>query len=214
MRTSTLGHNRSQRTVVILLGIGIAALVLVTGFLSVRAGQAGAAPAVTGNSSIYARIIDVNNNPIHGDVRARGFENQIQIDSTNLGVTTTVQIGSAGTGEGAGKAQQSPITFTAPAGSDSPSLFLALARGAPLRSATFSFVRSSGAGTIVYQSYTLTECLLSSFQQATHTPQGPEDTFQMECVKWKYSFQPIGANGLPSGGPIIATWDFSQNKPF
>jgi type VI protein secretion system component Hcp len=205
MRARGFTGRRSRQVAVSVFGLGALVGLLGVGLLWARAGQASAAPAAPGGrASIYAKLVDGAGNPIHGDVLVAPYAGQIQVDSTNLGVTITTTVG-GGTGSGGGRPVPAPFSFMAPAGSDSPVLLHSLLTSDALRSATFTFVRPGVDGVqYVYQTYTFTTCIVSSFQQATQVPQDAEDTVQLRCEKWAYAFR-------PPNGPSTS-WDFVTNS--
>jgi type VI secretion system secreted protein Hcp len=177
--------------VVLTLLLGV---VLIPGH-SARA--AANAPAAT-TLEIFATI-----DTITGDSTAKGFEKQIEVQSFSF-----AGMNSAPTG--AGKSIASPITFTAAAGTDSPLLLKALAQHTVLKTAVFKFVHTGGESPFVFQTYSLSNCLIVGFHQ-TAPVNGVVDEVQLAFAKVTYTVTQQKPDGSP-GTTTTVTWDIKANK--
>ena len=166
---------------------------------------------------------------IKGESTDHKHKGEIDIMSFSFGMS---QIGTShtGSGGGSGKVTFQDLHITKRVDSSSPLLFLNCANGQHIKEANL-VVRKAGGDQMEYMKWKLTDVLVSSYQPAgatTHSGAaaataggasvgGYSDEIPLEQIslnysKIEFSYQPQGADGKPSGGPVMAGWDVKANK--
>jgi type VI secretion system secreted protein Hcp len=189
-----------------MVGSVLLTLLLAVIFIPGQGAKASAnLPAAT-SLEIFAKI-----DTIPGDSTNAKFVHQIPVESFSFASGNSARAGAgASLGGGAGKVMASPITFTAAAGSDSPLLLKAVAKGTHLTTAVFSFVHSAGDSSAVFQTYTLGDCSILSFHQTAQQGGVVDDEVQISFTKVTYTFTPQNPDGS-LGSPSSVTWDLKTN---
>jgi len=122
---------------------------------------------------------------------------------SNLGTTT------AGGGGSPGKVNIQDFNFTTKLSKASPQLIMACATGQHIKSAKL-FVRKQGSDTLDYYVITLSDCLVSSFQQGgtTSGAAGGLDAAPTEQISLNYNsiaVQHTADDGAVTGGTAVRT---------
>ena len=148
---------------------------------------------------------------IPGESRDDKHKGEIEILSFSWGVSQ-FSGGASGGGGGAGKADFQDFSFALPVSKASPKLFLACASGQHLAEATLT-VRKAGAEQVEFLSYTLSDCLVSSYQEgaAAGADDLPLDSFSLNFAKIEVSYKEQNEKG-GLGAETRAGWDLKQNK--
>ncbi len=120
---------------------------------------------------------------IKGNVTAKGFEKQIEVDSVSLRTNRTVSMESGNlSNRETAKPTLRAITLIKKADSSVAALFKEVVTGASGQEATLTFVRTGKDGLQAYMSYVLTNCIVSNYAIAA---EGDEDP--LECISLSYS---------------------------
>lgn len=170
---------------------------------------------------------------IEGESQDAKHKNEIDIESFSWGETNS---GSAahGGGAGAGKVSAQDFRFVMRFNKASPKLFLATASGEHLKQAILT-ARKAGKEQADFLKWTLTDCLVTSYQTGANTvavtesvggtgepsPEvtagrnagsgEPVDEFSLDFARLEVSFTTQNADGRP-GAVETAGWNFSANK--
>jgi type VI secretion system secreted protein Hcp len=170
---------------------------------------------------------------IDGESQDARHPNEIEIESFSWGATNS---GNAahGSGGGAGKVSPQDFHFVARFSKASPKLFLATASGQHFQKAILT-VRKAGTEQADFLTWTLTDCLVTSYETGGNTiavtestggkeepsPEVtaarnanagvPTDEFILDFAKLEVSYQVQNADGRP-GDAEKAGWDFSTNR--
>lgn len=112
-------------------------------------------------------------------------------------------------GTGTGKASFSDLNFTCPVNKASSELFLACASGTHIKSANI-FVRRAGGNSQDYYILTLTDIVVTSFQQGgprndatSNSPPTESYSFTYSKIEWNYT--------AADGSAQKAGWDLKAN---
>ena len=152
------------------------------------------------SAEVYLKVDGVD-----GEATAKGFENQIVLDSFSLGANNPTSIG-AGTGAGAGKVNLSNFTVTKRTDASSVPLFLACCKGNHFAGAEVTVRKAGGAQTefIKYKFDTI-------FVEDISWAGGMGDDVPIESLSLAFgavemTYTPQKADGS-MGSPIVAKWD-------
>lgn len=149
---------------------------------------------------------------IDGESQDDKHKNEIHILSHSHGALNSGTAGIGG-GLGAGKVQMQDFHFTAYNGKHSPKLWLACSNGQHIKKIVFSG-RKAGTSPMDYVVWTLTDCLVSSFQTggSGHGDVLPTDQFSINFTQAEYAYSEQKSDG--SKGPTTKTgWNVATNKP-
>jgi type VI secretion system secreted protein Hcp len=149
---------------------------------------------------------------IPGESADAKHKGEIDIDSWGWGATQdgTMRYGGGG---GAGKVAMQDMHFTSRHCKASPKLMFACANGEHLKKAVLT-CRKAGKDQQEYLLFTLSDCLVSSFQtggNASSDSVVPMDQFSLNFAKIEHEYKPQKADGTLDG-PIKHGWDLKQNK--
>ncbi len=169
---------------------------------------------------------------IPGESTDDKHKGEIDIESFSWGLSHSGSAAHGGGGLGAGKATFQDFHFTAPLSKASPLLFLACASGTHMKEAVLT-ARKAGDKQQDFYRVTLTECLVSSFEQGAggaappepELPPGPAqpsaavssggdrpiDQFSLNFVQIKLEYRPQNPDGS-LGGAISAGWDVKKGS--
>jgi type VI secretion system secreted protein Hcp len=154
----------------------------------------------------YLKMADIK-----GESVAKGYEDQIEIDSITWGLSQSGTTHSA-TGSGAGKVNMGDISLTHKVDKSSPNLFLACAKGTHIAEATLTVCKAGGTK-LPYVTITLTNLIVSSVTWGgTRSDDLLSETFTLNFGKVKYSYQPQDNKGAKAGGSIDATYDVAKGQ--
>ena len=146
---------------------------------------------------------------IDGESAAKNHTNEIDLLSFSWGED---QVGTAGTGKGAGmgKVQMQNFAITKFVDKASPSLFLYCANGKHIPEVTLSCQRAGGSQE-VYLKVEMKEVIVSSYHtNGSNTEMLPTEAVTFNFAKIAFSYWPQEATGA-SGGVIKKGWDLQQN---
>lgn len=150
---------------------------------------------------------------VEGESKDDRHKNEIDIESFSFGVSNSASaIGRGGGGGGAGKATFQDLHFTASISKASPVLMLACATGQHIKEAKLT-CRKSGEGQLDFYVITLSDCLVSSFQQSGAETGGalPLDDFTLDFARIVLEYKSPPADGT-AGSVVRAGWDLAQAK--
>lgn len=161
--------------------------------------------ASTANAdSIYMQVSDIK-----GESKVRGYENWIELNGFSFSVSKVVS--SKG---GAGKATFNDIKIQKYMDLSSTALISNAATGKTIKTVVIDVVRDTGEDDYVVTKYTLSDVLVSSFNQAHST--GEDSETGVEEITLNYSkivvtYTPVQANGKP-GAQTKFSWDIAANR--
>jgi len=161
------------------------------------------------NSFAASDPIYMNFPGIQGDTVAKGFENQIQLDSFQWGVERAISSPSGGTRE-ASAPHVSEITFTKLMDKASPLLLQSSLVGQAVGPVTITFVKDTGIGPIRYAEYTLDNVLISGYSVSSGGD-NPTESLSLSFTKITFKFTPTNPDGSP-GTSIQTTYDLALGK--
>jgi len=149
---------------------------------------------------------------VEGEAHDDKHKNEIEIQSSSLGVSNTGTFAAAG-GGGSKHATFQDVHFTKYVDKSSPKLLLACATGQHIKKAEITF-RKAGQkeGQVEYLKYTLSDVLVSSFQESDHS--GGDlalDQFSLNYAKIEVDYKEQKADGS-LGGSIKAGYDLKAAK--
>jgi type VI secretion system secreted protein Hcp len=147
---------------------------------------------------------------IDGESTDAKHKGEIEIESFSWGASNP---GSAahGGGGGSGKVSMQDFHFTTRVSRASPQLFLACASGEHIRSALFT-VRKAGAEQAEFLKVTMSDLLISSWQQAGASGDAdvPTDQVSINFSKISMEYRMQDAKGA-LGDAVSAGWDVGKN---
>jgi type VI secretion system secreted protein Hcp len=116
-----------------------------------------------------------------------------------------------GSGGGAGKVSMQDFSFSMRNGKASPNIMLACASGKHIKSAVLT-CRKAGGEQEEYLTFTLSDCLISSFQTGgSGGGDVPIESVSLNFAKVEMQYKPQDAAG--SLGSLVKTgWDLKTNK--
>ena len=130
---------------------------------------------------------------IDGESQDSSHSGEIEISSYSLGVSQQGTMGS-GMGGGAGKARFSDLHVTKRLDKASPNLFVACATGKHIDSALLT-VRKAGGDQVEYLKVTMTDCIVSSYQESGAEGAIPLESVSFNFAKVKFEYSPQNADG-------------------
>ena len=131
------------------------------------------------NADYYLQI-----DTIKGESEAKGFEEQMQIQSWSFGATNSGSSG-VGTGAGTGKVSLQDFHFVIQNGKASVQLFLACCQGNHIPKAVLSCRKTGGNGTpYTYYTVTFQDLVISSFQTGGSDGSG---ALPMESISFNFT---------------------------
>jgi type VI secretion system secreted protein Hcp len=156
-------------------------------------------------SDIFIKIGDIK-----GESEDAAHKGEIKVLSWSWGST---QVGTAGTGGGAGsgRVQVEDLVFTKAADSSSPVLLGMCNSGKHVDSAVLT-VRKAGGNPLEYIKITMKDCAVTRHTHGCETDaEQHTETVNVNFRHVKYEYTPQKADG--SGGAVITTeWDIAANK--
>ncbi|MDQ6812550.1 MAG: type VI secretion system tube protein Hcp [Bacteroidota bacterium] len=170
--------------------------------------------------AVYMRMLDYSNNNIYNSgvafpsdpkaypTNTRNLHaDEVAISTYSDGDEQTLNIGSQGTGSGAGKVAFNPLSFSKTPDAQSPKFFEMMASGTPYKFVEFSFYKTAGTGSeVLTYKIRLGLVAFSAIQRASAACSGncPDivENFAMQYGgKYivYYSQKPDGSPGTPVG---------------
>lgn len=148
---------------------------------------------------------------IDGESTDDSHAGEIEISSFSWGVTNSGTFGSGG-GGGAGKCSFQDLHFTAVVSKASPNLMAACATGEHIESAVIT-LRKAGGDQEEYETITLTDVLVSSYQQggSDGSDARPIDQFSLNFGVIDFSYSPQKPDGSLDSA-VEAGYDVTKNK--
>ena len=171
---------------------------------------------------------------IDGESTDDKHKGEIEIESFSWGATNNASAAHGGSGGGAGKVSVQDFHFVMHFNKASPKLFLGAASGKHFQKAILT-VRKAGERPLDFLTWTLSDCLVSSYQTGGTSIAVPEsvagaeepspevaavrnakaplpvDEFSLDFAKLEVSYQTQNADG-GLGTPETAGWDFRSQK--
>ncbi len=147
---------------------------------------------------------------IKGESLDKAHKDEIEVLSYSWGESNPVAPG--GGGGGAGKVVMQDFNFVMHVNQASPQLLLACASGTHIKNAILA-VRRGGASPFEFLKWTLTDVLVSSYQEAgTHGDAPPTDQVSLRFGKIEVEYKTQRANGA-AGAPVKSGWNVLTNMP-
>ena len=164
--------------------------------------------ASTANAdSIYMQVSDIK-----GESKVRGYENWIELNGFSFSVSKVVS--SKGGGGGAGKATFNDIKIQKYMDLSSTALISNAATGKTIKTVVIDEVRDTGEEDYVATKYTLTDVMVSSFNQNHATGEDSEtgvEEITLNYAKITVDYNAVLANGKP-GSKTKFSWDVAANR--
>ena len=150
---------------------------------------------------------------IDGESADSKHKNEIDIESFSWGASNTGAAG-AGSGGGSGRVSMQDFSFVMRVNKASPKLFLACASGEHIKSALLT-VRKAGSGQAEFFKVTMSDLLVSSWQQGASGADAdvPMDQVSLNFSKVKVEYRMQDAKG-GFGEAVSAGWDVRKNAKF
>lgn len=150
---------------------------------------------------------------IEGESRDEQHKGEIELDSWSFGGATSGAPQKGG-GASAGKFTIQDFQFTARISKASPMLFLACASGRRISKATLTGRKRGDGRPVDYLTITLTDAVLSSYQQSGTSGDGGTPMEQVLCAfgKIHLEYRPVNADGS-LGAPVSATYAVKKSRP-
>ena len=149
---------------------------------------------------------------IEGESLDEQHKGEIELDSWMFGGAMSGPL-KTGSGAGAGKFTAQDFQFTAKVSKASPMLFLACTTGRRMPKATMTG-RKGGDRPVDYFTITLSDVMISSYQENGASGTGMAPMEQVSCVftKIQLEYRPINEDGS-LGNPVSATYDVKKARP-
>lgn len=147
---------------------------------------------------------------IQGDVTEQRHENWHEAFSFSWGESHPVSTSSGG-GGGSGRVSMSDLNVMMRSGKGSPQFMYACASGTFLPAVQMEVVLpSAGEPGVVYQRWTLTNVMITSYQVSGSGGEAPTESLSLNFTKVKYEQAVV----TPSGGVRYqdCTWDLRLNQ--
>jgi type VI secretion system secreted protein Hcp len=136
---------------------------------------------------------------IQGESKADNHKDEIDIQSFSWGATQSGTFGTGG-GGGGGKVSMQDFHFTMAVSKASPALFLACAEGNHIKNAILT-CRKAGKQQQEFLKFTMSNCLISSFQTGGHVGGDvvPTDQISLNFAKIEIEYKEQDAAGKVLG---------------
>lgn len=146
---------------------------------------------------------------LQGESQSRGHENWFDVFSFSWGVSNPRGTGGGG-GGGAGRASFSDLSIMKYGGKSSPLLMLACARGQLLPAVQLEVTVPRGEnGDTVFQRYVLSDCMITSYEDAGDGSVMPTESLSLNFTKIDFTQHFFNNDGLDSTQE--AFWDIRRN---
>jgi type VI secretion system secreted protein Hcp len=155
-----------------------------------------------GTTDYYLKI-----DGVAGESQAKGHEGQIDVEAFSWGATNN---GTA-TKAGAGRVAFGDFSFAKLLDKASPLIFQFVAGGKHIPTVTL-FGVSAGEQQLEYLKITLSDVVISSYQNSGSTGGPPSDNFTVNFAKIAFDYKPQGKDGK-LGPAVHGGWDLKANKP-
>ena len=180
--------------------------------LGIIAGSAIAIVAIFGLMNYADAAVDmfIKIKDIDGESVDQDHPNWIDLLSFSWGASNTVSQPTGGGQREVGVADISDMTFVKKADKSSPKLFLAVARGDSIDTATVHLTQSFENGNIPFIILDLDDVLVTSYSiSGASGGDNPTESISLNFVKIKYTYEKLDKTGK-SGGKVDAIWDISK----
>jgi type VI secretion system secreted protein Hcp len=147
---------------------------------------------------------------VPGESQVIGFENQIELDSYQWGVSNSIQVGTSGSK--AGKPAFSEFVVSKRLDKASPALMLRAANGAAFPSARLRVTKSSAEGETTVLRYCFTGVQVTSFSQSSGG-EPPSESVGLSYTTIVQSYTQQAAGG-GAGDVFSSGWDLIGNLQF
>ena len=147
---------------------------------------------------------------IDGESLDAKHKGEIDVASWSWGESRTGSL-ATGAGGGAGKVQMQDFHFSARTSKASPKLMLACATGEHIKKAVLTCRKAGGDQQVEFLKYTMSDCLISSYQIAGQQSDIPEDSPSLNFAKIEIEFRAQNPDGTLAA-PVNAAFDFRTNK--
>lgn len=155
---------------------------------------------------IYIKI-----DTIPGQSTAKGFEDQIVVESFSWNMSQATNFGTA-TGGGAGKVNMGDLNFTHLVDKATPKLMIACCTGQHIASAVLTCRKAGGDSAVDFLKITLTDLLVSNVSPSgSNAGDTPTESVSLAFAEFKIEYQEQDNKGAKKGGPIIAGYSVQKN---
>jgi type VI secretion system secreted protein Hcp len=149
---------------------------------------------------------------IDGEATTKGFEDQIQLQTFNLGCTQP-HSAQHGTGLGAAKADWMDFTFTKQTDKSSPKLMEACAKGAHIQDAKVIIREAGGESPVEYLTYEFKDLLITSYHIGGHDgSEKTTDSGSFSFSEIKKTYQSQDEKGQKKD-KVEFGWSIKKNAP-
>ena len=175
------------------------------GLVTAVANESAAAKTATGASDYYLKIAG-----IPGESTAVGHAGEIEIESFSWGASNSGST-STGGGGGAGKVSFQDFSFMKSLDKASPLLMSHVATGKHVPTVALVAVRATGKQQQDYMKITLTDVLISSYQNGGSSGGAATDSFALTFSRIEFEYRPQRADGSLDA-PVKASFDVKRNE--
>jgi type VI secretion system secreted protein Hcp len=154
---------------------------------------------------IYMRIEGID-----GEVTNDQFPNWLEVYSFSWGESRPVSTTTGGGGATSGRLEMSDFYVAKPSGKGSPKLMFACASGKHLPAVQIVETKAVDGRQVVVQRYSLTDCLITSFQVSGDGGSTPSESLSLNFTKIEFRQTYFNADG--QGTFQTATWDLRSNS--
>jgi type VI secretion system secreted protein Hcp len=150
---------------------------------------------------------------VPGESSAKGFEQQIEIQSFSHNVHQSTDISASSTGGATtGRTTHSDFSITKAVDLASPVLLQRCCEGMHIPSLTLTLVRSGGDTKVPFMVYTLTNLVVSDVSYSGSTDGLPYESvsFNYGKIEWVYTQQKRAGGG--GGGNTTGSWNLQTNS--
>ena len=149
---------------------------------------------------------------IDGESADDAHKKEIDILSWSLGATNAGSMAHGG-GGGQGKVAFQDMHFTKRTDLASAKLFEACCKGTHIAKAVVTLRKQAGDDPLEYLLITLSDILVSSYQDSGHEGGGNDgsESFSLNFSKIEYAYKQQGAKGAGAGNSAMV-WDVKSNK--
>ncbi|MCK4707631.1 MAG: type VI secretion system tube protein Hcp [Gammaproteobacteria bacterium] len=150
---------------------------------------------------------------IEGNVTADGYEKHIAVESVSFGVSRgiSMEAGNISNREST-RPSLSEITINKAADNSVTAIFKEAVTGSAGKEVTIKFVRTGSDKVEEYMSYTLEDCLVSSYSMSASSEGEPQESISLSYSKIMINYSDFDGSNK-SGNPQRVGYDLKTAKP-
>ena len=158
-------------------------------------------------------LVDFNKK-IKGDCQLSKHKEWIQCESVNLGANRGVEFAGGSAKRQVSHPMFSEVTFSKSADRASADLFMQAICGVSLGDATVNFSQTAGQDEDdqVFQSWTLHDAIITSYNQSSGGGGLPSESFSVSFTKITFQYNEFDGTKVKKGD--AKKWDLQTNKTF